>query len=150
VMTAPRGPAQTDIRFMYRRAPDRGYSPCTADQRLPMRPTRAFRGALPALHAPPGATPSSPERCAGSGRGYGIGQTMAFVSELLPVDVLRHYGRQLENAGWRPIEEPSTARMWAKTDSTSGTQRLMLTVTTTPDRPHCKVVALSSMGLPEQ
>ena len=150
VMVAPRGQAQTDIRLMYRRAPDRGYSPCTPDQRLPGRPIQRFGGALPALRAPEGATPSSPERCAGSGRGYGFGQTMAFVSELPPGDVVRHYGRQLENAGWRPVEEPSTARIWAKTDSTGATQRVMLTVTAAPDRPHCKVVALSSTGLPEQ
>jgi hypothetical protein len=75
---------------------------------------------------------------------------MTFVSEILPADVLRHYGRQLENAGWRPVEEPTTARIWAKTDSSGTTQRVMLVVTATPDRPHCKVVALSSTGLPDQ
>jgi hypothetical protein len=149
VMVAPRGQMQTDIRFMYRRTPDTGYSPCTPDQRRPMRPTQRFGGALPPLRPPAGATPSSPDRCAGSGRAYGMGQTMAFVSELAPTDVLGHYGRQLENAGWRPVEEPSAARSWAKTDSTGATQRVMLTVTATLSQPQCKVVALSSTGLPE-
>lgn len=65
-------------------------------------------------------------------------------SALAATEILAHYGRQLDSAGWNSLKEPNTATaagQWMKADSL-GTRLVTITVSAVPARTGCYNVEL--------
>ena len=94
-------------------------------------PTR-LTDVLPALEAPPLAEGARPMDCYGPGVGLrSSGTSTRLVTDASPAAILAGYGRQLEAAGWRPVEAsvPPAVGAWSKSGKDSGTDQVLLVVT---------------------
>jgi hypothetical protein len=76
-------------------------------------------------------------------------QDQPLLTELSPAEVLAHYGRQLDSAGWKPAatEGESVAKTWSKMIASRGTQEVTITVTRMPTQTGCYNVNLRATGL---
>ena len=126
VQQSPRGAAQDDLFLHYRD----GAGPCE-------QPRAAFRSMsdpapFPTLYSPSGARGASTMRCYSQtgGRRGSMGTATMVAADMSAEDVLRHYGNQLESAGWRPASgggRSLATGAWTRADST-GTAELKLQV----------------------
>jgi hypothetical protein len=123
IQHARHGAGSNDLFLHYRD----GAGPCER----PSPP--AFRAMseppFPALYAPPGARGPSGTRCF-SQRGRGAQTSTMITADIPAEELLRHYGGQLESAGWRRIaasRRSLAAGTWTRPDS-AGTTELTLQV----------------------
>ena len=102
---------------------------------------------VPPLY-PPAETQNSSSACRSASTGYRGGASqggMPMRTTMSATELLAHYGRQLDSAGWKAITGTEAARVagkWTKSDSL-GTREVTLTVSGMPSRAGCYTVELS-------
>jgi hypothetical protein len=126
IVHAPRSSGMSDLSLNYRD----GGGPCAR----PRPPTfrQMSEPQFPTLHSPPGAATESRARCyarvPGGRNSMSTGTLIA--ADTSAEEVLRHYGRQLESAGWRSAARTGrqvATGTWTRADS-AGTTEVTLEV----------------------
>jgi hypothetical protein len=97
----------------------------------------------------PGDFRTSSQRCRRTQAMNDQAQDQPLLTELSPAEVLAHYGRQLDSAGWKPAttEGESVSKTWSKMIPSRGTQEVTITVTRMPTQTGCYDVNLRATGL---
>jgi hypothetical protein len=77
-------------------------------------------------------------------------QQQPLLTDLSLTDILAHYGRQLDSAGWKPAaaEGESVSKTWSKVIGTRGTQEVTITVSHMVSQAGCYDVSLRATALP--
>jgi hypothetical protein len=68
-------------------------------------------------------------------------QSQPLRTELSPQEILAHYGRQLDSAGWKPMNSDASSVAGTWTNATNG-QEVMITVTKVPTQAGCYDISL--------
>jgi hypothetical protein len=106
---------------------------CSQQQQQRQRSMENPFDALPPLHPPSGTA----GWCVGGGGRSSSGTSTRIDTSLPANELVAHYGRQLEAAGWRPAPLSSNASgMWTKPD-TAGALETHITVNQAGTRPGC-------------
>ncbi|HSQ31554.1 MAG TPA: hypothetical protein VLN49_16975 [Gemmatimonadaceae bacterium] len=132
---SPEGWSDFRVRFS-------GGSPlCRMVPPTPLRTPPNFGLPLPVVYDPPN-TATRPECFANNSRQQQT-QTQLY-TVLSPDSLLRHYGRQLETAGWTrvPAESTVVTGMWTRRDSTGVLQAAKLSIGVMPGAPDCRSASL--------
>jgi hypothetical protein len=123
-----------------------GAGPCEEPQRPVFREMR--EPSFPTLYAPPGPAEGSSTRCFSRGPGP-QSSTQTRTSGTSAQEVLRHYGSQLESAGWRPAlgdRGSLAAGAWTRTDGTGTTELKLQVREMAASGPRCYDVQMTVTG----
>ena len=123
---------------------------CDPSTRMQAAQSRAGMMRMPFADVPPLYAPSGPgaafAACRSSGGFRGrSSQSQPVQSTMAASEILTHYGRQLDSAGWRSRKDANTATaagQWMKVDS-AGTREVTITVSAIAARTGCYNVELS-------
>ncbi|MFN2566625.1 MAG: hypothetical protein ABR499_16635 [Gemmatimonadaceae bacterium] len=144
-----RSTAPHDLHLDYR---DGGMCETPAAERV--QSVRMGEPTFPTLYDPAPPAGMSTSRCysRAGGRSMGaLGPMTIVASNLSATDILRHYARQLEAAGWRApgpsATPPIVSGSWLRSDST-GTAQVTLEVTEGSPASGCYQVRMSLTGGP--
>src|SRR2546423_1809922 len=99
----------------------------------------------------PGDVRGSSQRCRTSNLTTGSqSQSQPLLTEMSMADVLAHYGRQLDSAGWKTAanESESATRTWSKAVPGRGTQEVTIRVSRMASQSGCYDVFLQASSLP--
>jgi len=108
---------------------------------------------MPLSTVPPLWSPGDPiasnQRCRAPNRSGSQSQSQTLFTELSAADILAHYGRQLDSAGWNVgTETESVSRTWSKAIAGRGTQEVTIRVSRVPSRSGCYDLSLQATSLP--
>lgn len=108
---------------------------------------------MPLSTVPPLWSPGDPiasnQRCQAPNRTGSQSQSQVLFTELSAADILAHYGRQLDSAGWKVgTETESVSRTWSKPIAGRGTQEVTIRVSRLSSRSGCYDLSLQATSLP--
>jgi hypothetical protein len=99
---------------------------------------------MPIASVPPLWSPGDPRAsqvCRPRGAMGAETQSQPLRTELSPQEILAHYGRQLDSAGWKPMNSDASSVAGTWTNATNG-QEVMITVTKVPTQAGCYDISL--------
>ena len=98
----------------------------------------------------PGDVRVSSQRCQQSNRTMGSqSQSQPLLTDMSMADILAHYGRQLDSAGWKTASDAeSVSRTWSKAIPGRGMQEVTIRVSRMPSQSGCYDVSLQASALP--
>jgi hypothetical protein len=124
VSAARRRGVATDVTM--RVSTSTNYSPC----RPPQMPTMLVRSPYPTLYNPASATDARMMGDCSSDISGGMSTGTTLRTDMTPDALLDHYGRQLQDSGWKSLTDASViiGRSWTRPDSSGTPVELLLTV----------------------
>jgi hypothetical protein len=138
VTAARRRGVATDVTIRVLAVPR--FGPCHPQE----MPAGMTRSPYPTLFNPSNATDARMMGfCTPNATNFG-GTGTALRTGMTPDALLDHYGRQLQDSGWKPINDGRSvvSRTWTRPDSAGGPVELSLTVTTTAREAACREINL--------
>ena len=124
VSAARRRGVATDITVRVSASPN--YGPCRPQQ----MPFMVVRSPYPTLYNPAGTSDARMTGDCSSNIGGSMGTGTTLRTSLTPEALLDHYGRQLQDSGWKAVNDASSiiGRSWTRPDSSGTPVELSLTV----------------------
>jgi hypothetical protein len=138
VSAARRRGVSTDVTLRISAEPT--YGLCHPQQ----LPAGFVRPPYPTLYNPVGATESRMTGDCSTNGFSGMGNATTLRTDMSPDSLLDHYGRQLQDSGWKSTNDAKiiVGRSWTRPDSTGSPMELSLTVATSMRAGACREVNL--------
>jgi hypothetical protein len=102
------------------------------------RPPPTYQGASARLINPPSARAAAYDVCMPGTMTWANGATTVLETSMGVDSLLAWYGKQLDEAGWRPVNPGGLTKSWTRVDSAGKLAQLDLRIDSKPDAPRCK------------
>jgi hypothetical protein len=145
VSAARRRGVATDVTM--RVSTPTNYSPC----RPPQAPMMVMSSPYPTLYNPANATDGRMMGDCSLNMSGSMGTATTLRTDMTPDALLEHYGRQLQDSGWKSVSDAKSiiGRSWTRTDSSGAPVELSLTVATSMRGAACRDVNLQVRKVPK-
>jgi len=102
-------------------------------------PPESYRSPFPTLYNPPAAELLGTGSCSIANRSGSSGTGARYRAPMSPEAILDHYGRQLQDSGWKSsgLAGVTVNRTWARPDSAGRPQSLTISITSSPADSTC-------------